>query len=41
MIDPFIKSSFDMLLKLHEVTQYNKLLPVPADAQTGIPVDGE
>jgi hypothetical protein len=25
MINPFIKSSFDMLLKLHEVTRYDKL----------------
>jgi hypothetical protein len=32
MANSFIKSSFDMLLKLHEVPQYNKLLPVPADA---------
>jgi hypothetical protein len=28
----FIKSSFGTLLKLHEVTRYNKFIPAPADA---------
>ena len=32
MIDSFIKSSFDVLLKLREVTQYNKFAPVTTDA---------
>ena len=31
MIDPFIKSSFDVLLKLHEVAQHHKFITVSAD----------
>jgi hypothetical protein len=37
MIDSFIKSSFDNLLKLPEVTGYGKSIVVPADTRTEIP----
>jgi hypothetical protein len=37
MIDSFIKSSFDVLLKLHEVTQYNKFVPIPLTLEQGSP----
>ena len=40
MIDPFIKSSFGVLLKLHEVTQYYQFIAVLADARTAITVGG-
>ena len=37
MISPFTKSSFDTLLRLHEVTQFNDLVTVFADTRTEIP----
>jgi hypothetical protein len=35
--DPFVKSSFDTLLKLHEVILHSKVTAVPTDVWTEIP----
>ena len=37
-IDPFIKSSFNGLLKLQEVKQCSGFIIVPADARAAIPI---
>ena len=37
MIHPLIKSSFDILLKLHEVTNFSKFVMMFADTWTEIP----
>ena len=40
MNGPFTKSSFNTLLKVHEVMQFGELVTMFADTRTGIP-DGE
>ena len=37
MIFPFVKSSFDALLKLQEVTHSSELVTMSADTRTEIP----
>ena len=37
MIGPFVKSSFDTLLKLHEVRESTELVAMLADIGTEIP----
>ena len=41
MIGPFIESSFNTLLKVHEVTQFTKLVTMFADTRTGVTGGGE
>ena len=36
MIDPFFKSSFDTLLKLHEVIHFGELVEIFANTRTEI-----
>jgi len=41
MIVSFIKTSFDVLLKLHEVMQHGELTTVPADGWTEFTIGEE
>lgn len=38
---PFIKSSFDTLLKIHQVMQFSKFVTILADIRTEIPSSEE
>ena len=41
MVGPSVKLSFDILLKLHEVMQFNKLVTMFSNAGTDIPKSEE